>query len=173
MWCLAFLDSPGTRQYAKGTWLVSLSLMEHSPSTFVDSRLLIPAPAALSSSSSLPPSLSPSLSPCPSSAPSPAPDASPPPRAPPGAFPALSALVCADARSKAPPAIELRLKTGAAPLWPAPAPDGGCAELCVPLGKSALGNSLQFECVFLRLWLYVCAHERCVVGARSSRRTGR
>ncbi|EKM53705.1 uncharacterized protein PHACADRAFT_148472 [Phanerochaete carnosa HHB-10118-sp] len=43
MWCLKFLESDGISYHMaeKGAWVVSLSLMDHSPPTWIDSHLLI------------------------------------------------------------------------------------------------------------------------------------
>ena len=52
-----FFSRPSTTHTAAGIWHVALSLLEHSPPTFVDSRLIIDTPSPQSELVSLSPSL--------------------------------------------------------------------------------------------------------------------
>ncbi|GJE98197.1 hypothetical protein PsYK624_144200 [Phanerochaete sordida] len=121
MWCLAFLESDGISCSAgeKGAWVVSLSLMEHSPPTWIDSHLLIDdtrgAPSTPSSS-----------------------------KASAKSFMGMPA-------SKAPPQIELRLKTSSQLAPPsANRHHDFVRDISLPLRKSPMGDSLQFDgCTFI------------------------
>lgn len=52
IWSLTFFSPPATTRTAVGTWQVALCLLEHSPPTFIDSRLVIDLPPPLSNLSS-------------------------------------------------------------------------------------------------------------------------
>lgn len=144
MWRLQFIESDGSYEYTpheKGAWIVRLSLMEHSPPTYIDSHLLIPDARAPPSASATPsPSLS--LPACPISSPD-------------GMGSIPGRLFTSQIRdpNKLKPTIELRIKTNSSnQLAPTRKSheryDGSFVhQLSVPLNKSLMGNSLQFECV--------------------------
>ncbi|KAG9308577.1 hypothetical protein JVU11DRAFT_11681 [Chiua virens] len=54
IWSLTFFSSPSTPNTTVGMWQVALCLLEHSPPTFIDSRLVIdlPPPSSILSTSS-------------------------------------------------------------------------------------------------------------------------
>ncbi|EGO26459.1 hypothetical protein SERLADRAFT_463545 [Serpula lacrymans var. lacrymans S7.9] len=114
-------NDPNVRANKKpvGSWVVALGLLEHSPSTWVDSRLTIVEH-------------SPST-PTPSLIDTPIPDASRPslPRK----------------KSKPNPTISLRLKTGSSQLAPPIPKTEMPSEIVVPLSDSLMGQSLQYEYV--------------------------
>ena len=122
MWRLRFLEADA-HGVDKGAWFVSLALMEHSPSTFLDSHLLINDVWPHSPSKASTPSIS-SKSP-------------------------KSLFSSPEPKPNQP--IELRLKTAGeqltAPVFAGAHQVGYCPEICVPLSKSPMGHSLQFECV--------------------------
>lgn len=146
MWHFEFIESTGVNEhksYEKGAWFVHLTLMEHSPPTHIDSRLLISdarftsSPAPSSPAPSSPALLSPaSLSPT-------------------DTLPSLPGRLLFTTQSKDPnrlkPTIELRIRTnGSNQLAPLPKARERCDHtfvhsLSVPLSKSLMGNSLQFE----------------------------
>lgn len=137
MWRLQFIESDGIqedRPCDKGTWFVRLSLMENSPPTYIDSHLLI-------SDARVPSTPLPESSPV-------SPATSDPMASMPGRllFPSQS-----KDPNKLKPTIELRIKTnGSSQLAPVPKSREDASfvhSLAVPLSKSLMGNSLQFEYV--------------------------
>ena len=139
MWRLRFLIADTIharvdRNYTKGAWLVELSLMEHSPPTYIDSHLLI------ADARTLPPLL-------PSSTTTTSSESM-------VSMPGNLFSRSTDAVSSKPkPTIELRIKTSnsqqLAPHSKSRHESASFVDaLYVPLGKNTLGNSLQFECVF-------------------------
>lgn len=106
IWSLTFFSPPSTTRTAVGMWQVALCLQEHSPPTFVDSRLVIdlPPPSSNVSTANAPQANDLiSLSPPPNDPSSPA-ARSPPPfsRTPPHK---------SKSKSKALETIEVRLKS--------------------------------------------------------------
>jgi hypothetical protein len=125
MWQLSFLEADGM-PYANGTWYIRLSLLTRSPATFLDSHLLIEdvrTESVASPSSTRP--LAPSVS-------------------------SSSKSLFGTPEPRDPKPIELRLKTSGEQLVPYADAVGCATEICVPLSKSPMGSSLQFE--------YVCVH---------------
>lgn len=102
IWSLTFFSPPSTTRTAVGMWQVALCLLEHSPPTFIDSRLVIDIPPTSPNASQASDLIS--LSPPPSDPSSPA-ARSPPPPSPPLSNKSKS-------KSKAPQNIEVRLKSG-------------------------------------------------------------
>ncbi|KAF8551534.1 hypothetical protein OG21DRAFT_1512617 [Imleria badia] len=105
IWSLTFFSPPSTTRTAVGMWQVALCLLEHSPPTFVDSRLVIdlPPPSSNLSANASQASDLISLSPPPDDPSSPA-ARSPPPSSPTPSQKSKS-------KSKAPQTIEVRLKS--------------------------------------------------------------
>ncbi|KAI0683997.1 hypothetical protein BC835DRAFT_1392290 [Cytidiella melzeri] len=139
MWRLQFAEfdaahSSFDANYTKGTWLVELSLMEHSPPTYIDSHLLI-------SDARFPPT-----SPSPYTAPptNPAADTM-------SSMPGKLLLSPGTESRKPKPTIELRIKTSnSQQLVPQSRSisrhDQSFVDtLHVPLNKNPMGNSLQFD----------------------------
>lgn len=108
MWSLTFFSPPSTTRTAVGMWQVALCLLDHSPPTFVDSRLVIDLPP---SSSNLPtsPTNASQASDLISLSPPPDHSSSSPARSPPPPSPPLSSRF--KSKSKAPQSIEVRLKS--------------------------------------------------------------
>jgi hypothetical protein len=107
-------------------WVVTLAILEHSPPTWIDSRLIIeeppqrPAPAA-----PMPPSLIDTSIPDQPSTP--------------------FSNKTNKKRGKPKPAISLRLKTGNQQLAPPVSNSSVRSEIVVALEDSMMGPSLQFE----------------------------
>jgi hypothetical protein len=138
MWRLRFIEhdgkpKDGTWNYTKGAWLVELSLMEHSPPTYIDSHLLIadartlPSPRPTTPSTTI---MSPS-----------------------GSMPGTLSFTKDTDSGKPKPMIELRIKTTKsqqlAPHSRARTDSALVDSLHIPLSKNSLANSLQFEYVLL------------------------
>jgi hypothetical protein len=123
MWCLSFSITPSSQ------WVVTLAILEHSPATWIDSRLIIeeppqpPAPAT-----TMPASLI---------------DAWIPEQPSPSSR--------RTKRSKPKPTISLRLKSGHFQLTPLASHSAGQSEIVVALEDSMMGPSLQYELVLGRL----------------------
>ncbi len=137
MWRLRFVVADPTqtrhnRNYPKGTWLVELSLMEHSSPTYIDSHLLIADARTL-----------PSFAPSPSTSPTLDSTVSMPGN--------LFSRSTDTVTSKPKPTIELRIKTSSsqqlAPHSKSRHESSFVDALYVPLNKNAMGSSLQFEYV--------------------------
>ncbi|KAH0825820.1 hypothetical protein J3R83DRAFT_8827, partial [Lanmaoa asiatica] len=103
IWSLTFFSPPSTTRTAVGMWQVALCLLEHSPPTFIDSRLVIDLPPP---SSNLP---TPQTSDLISLSPLPDDPGSSATRLPPPPSPPLSSK--SKSKSKAPQTIEVRLKS--------------------------------------------------------------
>ena len=140
MWCFEFLESDGSicdHRLTKGVWLIRLALAEHSPPTFVDSRLIIEDARPLARSSK------------------PAPPSEPPEASTqsiPGRL-SLNIEPTGSSSQKPKPSIEIRIKTPSQQLvapfkgWNRSNEPLGLKDISEPLSKSLMGNSLQFECV--------------------------
>lgn len=116
MWCLSFSITRSSQ------WVVTLSILEHSPATWIDSRLIIEEPS---------PRPAP-VTPMPSSLI----DAPIPEQPSPNARNKANKK-----RSKPKPAISLRLKSGNFQLSPL----GSHSQIEVALEDSMMGPSLQYE----------------------------
>ena len=135
MWRLRFVEHDGVSRdagwnYTKGAWVVELSLMEHSPPTYIDSHLLIADARTLPTPSPKPPST---------------------PLPPSGSMPGNLSLTKNTDSSKPKPTIELRIKTtNAQQLAPRSRSRTEASlvdSLHVSLSKNSMANSLQFEYV--------------------------
>jgi hypothetical protein len=135
MWCLAFSvasdDRPSTGPRS-GAWCLSLSLFEHSPPTWIDSRLLIKEPFRVSSP------------------PSPALIDAPTPEVTSPSLPS-PLLPVRNGRFKPKPTITLRLKSGNAQLTPPSSASPGRnrdhdrqSQIVISLDDSLMGSSLQY-----------------------------
>ncbi|THH18334.1 hypothetical protein EW146_g2643 [Bondarzewia mesenterica] len=143
LWCLSFFISPnGAHGYRPGSWLISLTLLEHSPPTWIDSRLIVAEPSRPQTTSV---SNDSSSSPFPST---PSRLSLPPFRLsgllPPPQHPSRDPSPRMSTRSQKPkPTINLRIKSGSKELVPKPL--GGPHEIVVPLEDSTMGANLQYE----------------------------
>ncbi|KAF8058527.1 hypothetical protein FPV67DRAFT_1428150 [Lyophyllum atratum] len=122
MWRLEFSiaqDPSGSGSARQGSWCISLALLEHSPPTWIDSRLIIPEPTPTSAETPFPP---------------PTPPSSPP-----------SLLDRVKARPAKPnptppkpkPTIVIRLKSREQLVY-------GQSQIVVALEDSMMGSSLQY-----------------------------
>ena len=126
MWKLAFYiaQDGGDRNAPRpGSWCISLSLVENSPPTRIDSRLIIPDPSApvypFPTSAS-----SPNMSPISTSSP--------------------PLLERAKSQRKAKPTISIRLKTSQQLVSPQLSNDSS-TSVVVSLEDSSIGSSLQYS----------------------------
>jgi hypothetical protein len=128
MWCLSFAiatDTPKRTGVKPGSWCITLSLLEHSPPTWIDSRLLIEEPRRPPSPKKLLDDL-----------------------------PSPLSIFGQNAKLKPKPTISLRLKTGNAQLI-APSESTSSFmsqcdpqnEISVSLDDSMMGAGLQYEWV--------------------------
>lgn len=149
MWRLQFAITAGSNSSGPrrpGSWCISLALLENSPPTWIDSRLIIPEPSPTSASPSLSPSSLPS-SPhhiAPLDIPRTPPPLSPP--SPAGLLSGFAALTGA-ATPKPRPTISLRLKSDkqlATPLSSGRRNYNVDTEIVVALEDSLMGSSLQY-----------------------------
>jgi len=120
MWCLSFSITPSSQ------WVVTLSILEHSPPTWIDSRLIIEEPSPLPAPATpVPPSLI---------------DAPIPEQ------PSSTARNKPNKkRNKPKPAISLRLKSGNYQLTPLVSHSPNRGEIEVALEDTMMGPSLQYE----------------------------
>jgi hypothetical protein len=124
MWCLSFNITPSSR------WVVTLSILEHSPPTWIDSRLIIEEP----------PQRPAPVAPIPSLLID----------APIAEQPAAPSRSQANKkRGKPKPTISLRLKSGNTQLTPFRPQSQNKVEIEVALEDSQMGTSLQYEWVLL------------------------
>lgn len=140
-WRLSFLVTPETHlnvHHRAGSWLVVLTLLEHSPPTWIDSQLVISEP---------PPSPNPdsgtSIVPTPS--PSDALPSYPSVRyqAPPQ-HPARDSIFRSKGK-KSKPAVNLRIKSGSKQLSPQSSQSSGPHQITVSLEDGPVGADLQYE----------------------------
>lgn len=140
LWALKFYiascESKSYRPGEPGSWNVSLTLLEHSPPAYIDSRLVIEeVQSSPTSASTESPVAAPTVE-------------TPPPPTPAQSLPGdyLSRLSCV---SNGKPTISIRLKCNNMQMKPQPNAPKDESTIFTPFQKSLMANSLQYEYVTL------------------------